>query len=447
MRSSSCIAKCWASIWGKLPRNAISAIGPLLSSFVHLLLALYLPSLKFRKIPTERDTEVIDLFHKKCKALAVTDPIKFFFEFLYLFKGATNFKLTEFDLGNEIFMDASALFSFSGLSFRLSRKILDSAKEISRKANVKILMNRDFLETIHNYFSGHWKEIKAFDDDLADENLSLGEIWGASQNLYWHGLPSIYQGSIDKANYSINRLNDIIEEYENDFSLILKFELDTNLLLERRDLQNALLAIEKAIELANKAGFAIYLFDMYCYKVWIHILMGDIEKAKKNLMHANEIRAEVNAVPIELSNFCRSQLEYHLYRLKESIKSGNSSALSKYRKDAYKSSKMLIKVSKKAAQHRTEAYKLMGVYYWLINKQKKALKSWQKAIEEGEGLGAQLELSRTYFEIGKRLLEGGSKYKILNGLKAETYLEKANALFREMDLQWDLDELDRLVRS
>jgi class 3 adenylate cyclase/tetratricopeptide (TPR) repeat protein len=431
--------------WGKLPRNAISAIVPLLSSFVHLLLALYLPFLKFRKIPTEKDTEVIDLFHKKCKALAVTDPMKFFFEFLYMFKGATNFKLTEFELGRVIFMDASALFSFSGLSFRLSRKILDSAKKITRTANVKILMNQDFLETIHNYFSGNWKVIKAFDDDLVNKNLSLGEIWDASQNLYWHGLPSIYQGSIDKAKYIVNRLNDIIEEYENDFSLILKFELDTNLLLERRDLHNALLAIEKAIQLAHKAHFSIYLFDMYSYKVWIHILLGDIEKARKNLMRANEIKAEVNAVPIELSNFCRSQLEYHLYRMKETIKDGDDSALSKSRKDAYKSSKKLLKVSKKAAQHRTEAYKLTGVYYWLINKQKRALKSWRKAIEEGEGLGAHLELSRTYFEIGKRLLESGSKYKMLNGIKAEAYMEKASAMFKEMDLQWDLDELDRLV--
>jgi hypothetical protein len=56
-------------------------------------------------------------------------------------------------------------------------------------------------------------------------------------------------------------------------------------------------------------------------------------------------------------------------------------------------------------------------------------------------------LSRTYFEVGKRLLEPNSKYKELNGITADEYLEKARTLFVEMDLQWDLDELDKLMAA
>jgi len=48
-------------------------------------------------------------------------------------------------------------------------------------------------------------------------------------------------------------------------------------------------------------------------------------------------------------------------------------------------------------------------------------------------------------EIGKRFLEENSKYKKLNGLSAEEYLEKARTMFQEMDLQWDLDELDKIA--
>ena len=68
-----------------------------------------------------------------------------------------------------------------------------------------------------------------------------------------------------------------------------------------------------------------------------------------------------------------------------------------------------------------------------------------KPVKEGERLGARLELSRTYFEVGKRLVETGSKFKALNGIQAEVYLEKANVLFKEMDLQWDLKELGRVT--
>jgi hypothetical protein len=87
------------------------------------------------------------------------------------------------------------------------------------------------------------------------------------------------------------------------------------------------------------------------------------------------------------------------------------------------------------------------VYFWLIHEEKKALKWWLRAIEEGERLGARLDLSRAYFEVGKRLLESGSSRKMFDGVKAEEYLEKARALFEEMGLQWDLDELNRVMEK
>jgi len=434
--------------WGKLPKHAILAIPMVLSASLHFLITLYLPSLKFRKTPTQRDTEVIDLFYKKCKALSIIDPKRFFLEFLYIYKGVTNFDLTKFELGMEIFVGASALFSFTGISFRLSRKILDSAKDRVLKNGPKIFIIYELLETIHNYLGGNWKTIRNYDDNLVNKNLSIGEIYNASQHLYWHGFPNIYQGSFDIAESIVNRLKDIFEVYENNISISFKYELNTNLLMECRKLNDALIEVEEGIDFVEKAGLSYFLIEMYSCQACIHILMGNIEEAEKSLQRANKIRREVNAiVPFQLSNFCRSQLEYDLYRLKESIKGGNKSESLEYRKKVIKSGKMLLKISKKAAQHRTESYKLLGVYYWLIKKQKKAVKWWNKSIKEGERLGARLELSRTYFEVGKRLLETESKYKMFNGIKAEEYLEKAGVLFEEMDLQWDLDELSRVARG
>ena len=41
-----------------------------------------------------------------------------------------------------------------------------------------------------------------------------------------------------------------------------------------------------------------------------------------------------------------------------------------------------------------------------------------------------------YFQIGKSLLEPASKYKELNGITADEYLEKARTMFEEMDGIW-----------
>lgn len=54
------------------------------------------------------------------------------------------------------------------------------------------------------------------------------------------------------------------------------------------------------------------------------------------------------------------------------------------------------------------------------------------------------DLSRTYFEVGKRLLEPHSKYKELNGIDAQSYLEKSRVMFEEMGLKRDPDDLERL---
>jgi antitoxin component YwqK of YwqJK toxin-antitoxin module len=63
----------------------------------------------------------------------------------------------------------------------------------------------------------------------------------------------------------------------------------------------------------------------------------------------------------------------------------------------------------------------MGIYHWIINKQKKALKYWTKSITEGERMGARPELARTYFEVGKRLSEKTSGHKAPNGIKASQF--------------------------
>jgi hypothetical protein len=66
-------------------------------------------------------------------------------------------------------------------------------------------------------------------------------------------------------------------------------------------------------------------------------------------------------------------------------------------------------------------------------------------MKECELRGARPDLARTYVEIGKRFFEEKSRYKELDGICASEYVAKARTMFQEMDLQWDLDELDKIV--
>jgi tetratricopeptide (TPR) repeat protein len=434
--------------WGKLPKNPISTLAKFSSAFLHFLLTLYFPSMKFRNLPTQRDTESINLFYKKIKVLSMTDPKRFFLEYFYLFKKVTNFDYTKFELGFEAFAGISAIFSFTGLSFGWSRKILDLAKHRVFSDSVKMLIMYDLLDTVHQFLKGNWKAIKNCSDDFINSSLNNGELYDAALNLYWHGFSLVYQGSFDRARSIINKLDEISKVYEHDLSKSLKYEMNINLLVESRRLDDAMVEIEKGIAMAQKASLSTFLLDLYPFQARIHLLMRDVLKAEQSLKLAHRTRSEVETpVPFQLSNFYLTQLGYDLNRLNESIRSTKKSKAYEYQRQAFKSCKKLLKVTQKTAHHRAESYKLAGIYYWLINKPKKALQWWGKAIKEAERLGARPELSRINFEIGKRFLQVEGKSKILNGINAEAYLEKARLMFEEMNLQWDLDELNRMNRG
>jgi hypothetical protein len=89
----------------------------------------------------------------------------------------------------------------------------------------------------------------------------------------------------------------------------------------------------------------------------------------------------------------------------------------------------------------------MGAYYWTIDKHKKALGWWHRAVKEGERLGGRPQLARLYFEVGRCLLEENGRYMKLDGFKGEEYLEKARVLFEEMKMESCLEELDRVVAT
>ena len=111
------------------------------------------------------------------------------------------------------------------------------------------------------------------------------------------------------------------------------------------------------------------------------------------------------------------------------------------------SHKKMLRTANSYGFWRLEAFRILSLYYWMINNQAKAINWWSKSIKEAERMKGRPHLARIYKDIGIRFLEAKSKYKEMNGITAEQYLEKARKMFEEMDLQWDLDELDKVMAS
>ena len=97
----------------------------------------------------------------------------------------------------------------------------------------------------------------------------------------------------------------------------------------------------------------------------------------------------------------------------------------------------------RVAIERTETYNLAGRLYWSLGDQKKALRWWERSIEEGERLAARPELARTHLEVGRHLAGNETP----RGLDAAAHLQRARDLFTELELSWDLEQIEPIERA
>jgi tetratricopeptide (TPR) repeat protein len=408
-------------------------------------MSVYIPFLKWRKDPTQEDKEVISLLYKKVQGFGMTDPQQMFIQAFYLNKRLTKFDMTKIETGTGMMATMSILFSYTGISFSLSRNILEFVKDKVDMGDVRSVLYYRYAQVLHYCASGDWPEEIDFDRDLINRNLGIGEFFFTPIYQEWTGFLYIARGNFQATEWIVQKLSDTSEIYDTDYSKLVKFNFNTYLLMKSRKLNDALKEAGEGIQFdSGIAGYSIWVIYLSSLKARVQILMGDVGGAKESLDNAEKIKSKVNAAPFQLAGFALSRFILSLCYLEEAVKKIDKTAISLHRSNALKEGKNALKLSNRYAVTKIETLKQMGIYYWFIGKQRKAMQWWRKAISEGQRLNDRLELSRTYFEVGKRLLEPKSKYKELDGIKAEDYLDKARVMFEEMDLQWDLDELEKL---
>jgi tetratricopeptide (TPR) repeat protein len=241
----------------------------------------------------------------------------------------------------------------------------------------------------------------------------------------------------------MERLEEIAETYEHDYSMLIYHELSAKLFIKTRKPRKANIEVNSSIALCRKTGNIPALIYFYGMRARVEILMGKMDSAVETLSEVEALIRQTDFPPPRNTiRYLMSRFLFDITMLERAIRAGDQQSIGKYAKASEKSGKKAVSLSAKQAGDKTEAYRLMGVRFWLSGSQHKALKWFSKSIEIGKRLGAKVELARTYREVGKRLLEKGSRHNVLASVSAESYLEMAEVLFREMDLmEADLREL------
>jgi tetratricopeptide (TPR) repeat protein len=292
-------------------------------------------------------------------------------------------------------------------------------------------------------YSGKWTEMPEYNKLVVKAGAEKGSFWEIASFLAVLGLCKIHQGKFGQARELLDEFAFLEEKYG--FGPIsIKYWVYAELFIVCRMLFQAQNAANDLISFSVKMG-QIDDFLGYGEKAVSQALMKDISGAKDSLKRAEQIRRTKSFwFSSYLSSSLLGQFLLDLLLLEDAIGGDSRPVISKQVRAARKSGKLAVKNAAKWPPGRTWNYRLMGEYFWLIGNQHKAFQWFDRSIREGERLGARPDLSRTYMEVGKRLQERYSKFKELNGISAPEYLNKAETLFREMGLQWDLEQLERV---
>jgi class 3 adenylate cyclase/tetratricopeptide (TPR) repeat protein len=390
--------------------------------------------------PTERDRENFDLMEKRLICLAYLDPKRYFIEFLSSLHWARDIDIRGIPSGPSRYSGASALFSWTGFSFPLSRRILEYTKPMIRREDFRERLDHILFSLYYDYFTGNWKTHETFDEDLLERNLAVGRFWHVSTYLFFICAIRIGQGRFEPAHALMNRLVEILDTYENENTREYVHSLRLHEAIKARRLADAEAFAEEAIAFARESNREPALFHYMGNQAVIQILGRRLPEARRSLDRAEEILGrQYIRIPYYLSGFLRGRFLLDIVEWEDTALSGRRSpGWFKARRTAQRG-RQAWRNSRKNADQRPEIFRLLGVLAWLRGRQHAAIAWWEKSLAEGLRLASRIETARTYLEIGKWLARRDSRMDTFNGLEPRFCVEKAQTFLEETGLAWDVE--------
>jgi hypothetical protein len=428
-----------------VPKTNVIGVMRLVRDLSVMLRTLYFPSRRPKPVSNSRENEVFDLSYKIEAGLTYIDHARWFLVLMAALRGTAKHDIARIPFGPGWWAAGSAVFSCTGMSFKIANRCLEYSRRAESSGDIIANVPIECFTTCNRHCQGAWDEIEKVDHHLIDQGLRCGDLWHTVTYMWFHGVVKAEQGEFFESGEVIERLFQIGETYDHAQATFYAHSLKADHLIKKLSAHEALVESEEGISYCREQGTELVEMMYLGYKAEAQLLLLDAVGSHETITKAYAIYEKQKFVaPLFGAPYLVARFSGDIHRLEQEILAKTPSNDRNILRNAYRSGKAALRNARKYAPYRTKTFRLMGLYYWLMGKQRKAFRWWDKSMKEGERLGARPDLSRTYFEVGKHLLEPHSKYQQLNGIDANGYLEKAEKLFREMELEHDLDELERV---
>jgi len=355
-----------------------------------------------------------------------------------------NYNLSKSVVGLSVFTECATLFMWTGLSFSLSKKILNYSEKANAEDHSSSLIDYRYIRKMHDFFTGNIFEDQDY-ERIYQSGMRTGDFWPTTIYSVYSGLNCVELGNYEKLMEHVHHLENIAESFDNSHAHAEIYRLSVPAHYRFRKSDQALELAEEGIRYTSKTGHFVLLLVILGAKSLSHSAKNEMEAAKQAFAEAAKLLKDRKIITIYHFAYVQAKAQVEFQELKMAIERKEKPG--KSAKTLFKTIGLMINLSKKMRSSATEAYRLKAITCWMLGKQRQAYKNFILSIQAGQKYNCHLELSRTYFEAGKCLREAKSVKSSILGINESEYLLMARRMFEEMDLQWDLREYERYMEG
>ncbi len=387
---------------------------------------------------TPQMQEALNLLYKRCMVESVAAPESFLFDAMYMVGRITTVDPRTVDNAFSQWAGVALLFSYSGLSFDLSRRISEVARSVLREERRGDLLTYHLMNFMRAYFEGNWDDCPRVDEALIQEVVNTGQLWDVDTFLGIDAEMQIDLGNFSAAEARLRTITILRNDYGYRFAETNELALRLFLAVAHRDLDQALELVQayadRPEEMLNLVAHGT--------EVKIRCLRGEMPEAGLAVERAEALLSRAGRpTPFHVGAFHANRVLYRLILLERCVEAGSSAEVVATRRRLRKDLKAAQKTAGVMARIRTEVFRHAGSYAWLLGRVRRAEEWWRRSLEEGTRLGALPEVARTHLEIAHRLRSQklpDPRGMSVAGHDSAGHLRVALGSFRALGLQREL---------
>jgi tetratricopeptide (TPR) repeat protein len=382
----------------------------------------------------EHDREVCKLFFERGHAEVTSDPRRLFLELATGLRRLSRIDPSEIDEACGMFVSCAGIFAYSGLSFAISRRMLGVAESLIRPGSVRDHFVYRAMAFTYDYLRGDWATAPTIEETFVDEALRHGMVWDVTLYIGLEMDRRLRRGDFTGARAMLTKLAEIRDNYGYAYAGSNHNGMLAILLIEERRLQDALPLTLHHHEVSVEGTLKLMTLGMLGK---IYTLLDRRAEAADVLQRAAEVSRQEGVVsPWHQSIHHVAQLLYDVTALEAAQRGQMQEPWHRLRRRALRSSRRALATAAKVGKERVESLRLTGQLWWSLGKPNRARIWWRRCLAEAERMGARPEMARAYAAIGSCV--GNAE---LDGVSGHAYIDRARAMFQDLQLDWDLEQL------